>query len=54
MTESVDKILEDKGNASVITGHNVFAHIDDLHLLMSNVKRLLKKKEFLFLRPHIL
>ncbi len=52
-SESVDKILEDKGNASVITGTNVFAHIDDLHLLMSNVKKLLKKKGiFIFEAPY--
>ena len=51
--ESVDKILEKKGNASVITGTNVFAHIDDLHLLMSNVKKLLKKKGvFIFEAPY--
>lgn len=51
--ESVDKILEDKGNASVITGTNVFAHIDDLYLLMSNIKRLLKKKGvFVFEAPY--
>lgn len=43
-SESVDKIVEEKGKASIITGTNVFAHIDDLHLLMSNVKNLLKKK----------
>lgn len=50
---SVDKILAEKGNASVITGTNVFAHIDDLNLLMSNVKRLLKKKGvFIFEAPY--
>ncbi|MDP2645427.1 MAG: class I SAM-dependent methyltransferase [Desulfobacterales bacterium] len=51
--ESVDKILEDKGKASVITGTNVFAHIDDLHLLMPNIKRMLKKKGvFIFEAPY--
>ena len=51
--ESVDKILEDKGNASVITGTNVFAHIEDLYLLMQNIKRLLKKKGvFIFEAPY--
>jgi SAM-dependent methyltransferase len=51
--ESVDKILEEKGNASIITGTNVFAHIDDLHLLMSNIKRLLKNKGvFIFEAPY--
>jgi len=42
--ESVAKILKSKGKASIITGTNVFAHIHDLHLLMVNVKRLLKVK----------
>lgn len=51
--ESVDKILEEKGAASVITGTNVFAHIDDLYLLMANIKRLLKKKGvFIFEAPY--
>lgn len=51
--ESVDKILEEKGNATVITGTNVFAHIDDLHIFMSNIKRLLKKEGvFIFEAPY--
>ena len=51
--ESVDRILREKGKASVITGTNVFAHIDDLHLLMSNIKRLLKSKGvFIFEAPY--
>ena len=39
--ESVDKILEIKGKASVITGTNVFAHIEDLDTLMNNLKLLI-------------
>lgn len=51
--ESVDKIIEAKGNASVITGTNVFAHIDDLDILMNNVKKLLNKKGiFIFEAPY--
>lgn len=51
--ESVGKILKNKGKASVITGTNVFAHIDDLHLLMINIKRLLKVKGvFIFEAPY--
>lgn len=54
-SESVDKIVKEKGNASLITGTNVFAHIDDLHLLMSNVKKLLKKKGvFIFEAPYFM
>jgi SAM-dependent methyltransferase len=51
--EAVDKILNTKGKASVITGTNVFAHINDLHLLMLNIKRLLKVKGvFIFEAPY--
>ncbi|OGN79786.1 MAG: methyltransferase [Chloroflexi bacterium GWC2_49_37] len=54
-SESVDKILAAKGQASVITGTNVFAHIDDLHTLMTDVKRLLKKKGvFIFEAPYFI
>jgi len=53
-SESVDRILSEKGRASVITGTNVFAHIDDLPMLMSNIKRLLKKKGvFIFEAPYL-
>lgn len=51
--ESVDKIIQLKGNASVITGTNVFAHIDDLDVLMNNVKKLLTKTGiFIFEAPY--
>lgn len=51
--ETVDKILHTKGKASVITGTNVFAHINDLHLLMKNIKKLLKEKGvFIFEAPY--
>lgn len=51
--QAVDKILLTKGKASVITGTNVFAHINDLHLLMLNIKRLLKVKGvFIFEAPY--
>lgn len=51
--ESVDKIIEIKGQASVITGTNVFAHIDDLDTLMRNIKKLLNKKGiFIFEAPY--
>ncbi|HCC47991.1 MAG TPA: methyltransferase [Elusimicrobia bacterium] len=52
--ESVEQIIAKRGRASVITGTNVFAHIDDLHALMANVKRLLveKKGVFIFEAPY--
>lgn len=38
---SVERMLREHGQARVITGTNVFAHIDDLAELMRNVDRLL-------------
>jgi len=51
--ESVRKIIENKGKALIITGTNVFAHVNDLHLLMSNIKLLLKDRGvFIFEAPY--
>ncbi len=51
--ESVEKILSSKGNASVITGTNVFAHVDDLYTFMKNIKLLLNEKGvFIFEAPY--
>ncbi|HNR86837.1 MAG TPA: class I SAM-dependent methyltransferase [Spirochaetota bacterium] len=51
--EAIEKILEQKGHASVITGTNVFAHIDDLDELMRNVSTLLNEKGiFIFEAPY--
>lgn len=53
--ESVDKILANKGHASVITGTNVFAHIEDLDILMVNVKKLLNDEGvFIFEAPYFM
>ncbi len=38
---SVEQILKDFGPASVVSGNNVFAHIDDIQSVLKNVKRLL-------------
>jgi 2-polyprenyl-3-methyl-5-hydroxy-6-metoxy-1,4-benzoquinol methylase len=40
--ESAQRIVKERGRASVITGTNVFAHIDDLFTLMQDVQTLLK------------
>lgn len=52
--KTVRAIKKDKGLASVITGTNVFAHIDDLHTLMENIKELLEKGGvFIFEAPYL-
>lgn len=48
-----DRILKEKGPATVITGTNVFAHVDDLRTFMSAVSILLAKDGvFIFEAPH--
>ncbi len=50
---SVKQILKSEGQASVITGSNVFAHIDNLDSMMKAVVKLLNKKGvFIFESPH--
>lgn len=39
--KSVDQILKDFGPASLVSGNNVFAHIDDIQSVLKNVHRLL-------------
>jgi SAM-dependent methyltransferase len=41
---SVNKILSEYGKADVISGNNVFAHIDDIQNVLRNVKSLLDEK----------
>ena len=51
-----DLILKKYGKAKVITGTNVFAHIDDLSKLFRNLKKILHKKDGIFIIevPHFL
>lgn len=53
---AVTQILQSKGKASVITGTNVFAHVDDLESFMSSVKKLIDEKKGIFIieAPHLL
>ena len=52
---AVDRIVADKGRASLVTGTNVFAHIDDLDALMVALARLLKDDGvFAFEAPYFL
>lgn len=48
-----EKVRTRHGQASVIVGTNVFAHIDDLHEVMNSAKKLLSPKGvFIFESPH--
>jgi hypothetical protein len=51
-----DLIKKKHGKAKVITGTNVFAHIDNLSELFKNVKKILDKKDGIFIIevPHFL
>lgn len=53
---AVEKILAENGKASVITGTNVFAHVDDLTGFMDAVKLLLHDKKGILVieAPHLL
>jgi SAM-dependent methyltransferase len=53
---SAKQVFESHGPASVITGTNVFAHVDDLNAFMRAVKLLLKPKGGVFVieAPHFL
>ena len=46
---AVNKILKKYGSAKVITGTNVFAHVDDLSTFMKNIKKLMHKKKGIFI-----
>ena len=54
--DSVHKILTKYGEAKVITGTNVFAHVNDLRLFVKNIKNLMHKKKGIFIIevPHFL
>jgi ubiquinone/menaquinone biosynthesis C-methylase UbiE len=45
----VNKILKKHGSAKVITGTNVFAHVNDLITFMKNIKKLMDKKKGVFI-----
>jgi len=53
---AVNKVLKKYGKAKVITGTNVFAHVNDLNSFVKNIKRLLDKKKGIFVIevPHFL
>jgi hypothetical protein len=53
---AAEKIVAAKGKASVITGTNVFAHVDDLDAFMDAIKILIddKKGVFIIEAPHLL
>ena len=53
---SVQKILSKYGKAKVITGSNVFAHVNNLAIFIKDIKNLLHKKKGIFIIevPHFL
>jgi len=55
-TEVCNEILKHHGTARVITGTNVFAHVDNLKEFFKNVKKILDKKRGIFIIevPHFL
>jgi len=51
--EAVELVVREKGNASVVTGTNVFAHVNDLYSFMKDVKLLLNEQGvFIFEAPY--
>ena len=53
-TGTVDQIILDKGQAAIISATNVFAHVDDLQLLMESILKLLNDKGiFIFEAPYL-
>ena len=54
--DSVHKIITKYGKAKVITGTNVFAHVNDLRLFVKNIKNLMHNKKGIFVIevPHFL
>ena len=53
---AVNKVLKKYGKAKVVTGTNVFAHVNDLNSFVKNIKKLLDKKKGIFVIevPHFL
>ncbi len=52
--ETVDEIISEKGQASVVTATNVLAHIDELYDFMDNLNQLLKDDGvFIFEAPYL-
>jgi C-methyltransferase C-terminal domain/Putative zinc binding domain/Methyltransferase domain len=53
---SAQKVVDKKGKASVITGTNVFAHVDDLESFMKAIQILIDEKKGIFIieSPHFL
>ena len=49
---SVQKILKSKGKAKIITATNVFAHIDNISQLMSNILKLMNNESIFISESH--
>lgn len=53
-SDVVKKIIKDKGRAKVITATNVFAHMENIHQVLSNIKKLLKTNGVFISESHYL
>lgn len=52
--EAVDRILKDYGQAALVTATNVFAHMEDVHGIVDQVKRLLTDDGVFMTESHYL
>lgn len=51
--DTADRIISEKGRANVVTATNLFAHVDDLHSFMRDIRRLLTEHGvFIFEAPY--
>jgi len=51
-SKAVNLILKKKGKASIITATNVFAHIDKVHSVVKQIKRLMEKDSIFVTESH--
>ncbi len=54
--QSVNKIISKYGKPKIVTGTNVFAHVNDLNTFIKNIKKLIDKTKGIFVIevPHFL
>lgn len=50
----VDKIIQTRGQAKIVTATNVFAHMEEVHLVVQNILRLIKEDGVFISESHYL